>query len=254
MGLSEKVNLLLAIFPILRGTLNITSLCAGVPMDIHFGDIEMNIMNSASAFDVQTTPTLGPVNGLESLPTPEPIQEQVQSELPRPDSTITLVNPEQVQSEIPRPEPTITLVNPEHEPEPRYSTTTKCMVGGAVIIVVAAVVLTFTGSDFSMITGHWPEGNSTIPCLSCFGYKRFQPKLKPLLPFVYLISLLLFIYLIAYFLPLHLQLFLITKLSLKVVVLFSIIVVKVLFSLLVRLEKKSNFKTKFVGFTLSGFL
>ena len=37
-------------------------------------------------------------------------------------------------------------------------------------------------------------------------------------------------------------------------VLFSIIVVKVLFSLLVRLEKKSNFKTKFVGFTLSGCL
>jgi NADH:ubiquinone oxidoreductase subunit 5 (subunit L)/multisubunit Na+/H+ antiporter MnhA subunit len=79
--------------------------------------------------------------------------------------------------------------------------------------------------------------NSIIPC---FGYKRFKSKLKPLLPFVYLISLLLFIYLIAYFLPLHLQLFLITKLSLKVVVLFSIIVVKVLFSLLVRLEKKSN--------------
>jgi hypothetical protein len=129
---------------------------------------------------------------------------------------------------------------------------TSVFVGGLIVVVIYAGSPAFHEQTAVVV-------KSIIPCFSCFGYKRFKSKLEPLLPFVPIISLFLFISLFAYFLPLPLPLFLITKLSLKVVkvffslkvvkvffsqkvvkVFFSLKVVKVFFSLKVRLEKKSN--------------
>lgn len=177
-------------------------------------DIEMGvILGDPSELP---NPTPGPVNGPETLQTPEPNQEPVQSEITRPESIQTLVNQE-------------TVVN--HRSRLNYCSEvilnkyTIGFVSLVLLVGISGVVIYFGVHEVLAQEAAAVLVKATIPC---FFNIRSKSNLKSWLSIIFL-GVITFLY--AYLVPGHIPLFLIIKLSLQVV--------KVLYNL-VRLEKIYN--------------
>ena len=220
-----------------RVCFNIACVYVGIaPLEVLGEDIEMGVLNREQS---QQNTTAGGSSGVTTGETNQaPLQESVQApeQIQRPESVLS----EQtvVETETRRPELVQSIVHQETRVNQETwfnfcleALNNKYIYGFAIAVLTVGV---FGTVGYVIIQHVADQGHAVVVVESIIPfccYKRGKSKIKPLLlPFVTLISVVLFITLFAPLLPL--PLFLITKISLQVVKVFS--------SLIVRSENRPN--------------